>query len=148
MAVWRRAQSDWPRQARGSGRGHGAARCPRPPSAAPLPWARPWSSRPRHVVAQLLGEPRPAAGVVVRVPGLLGIRPVDPFETAFDDAQPGASALGGEGEFDEHRVVLACRRAFWMDPAKRKAVGRFHHFHLNEVLDAALELQPALAADS
>jgi hypothetical protein len=78
----------------------------------------------RDVLAQLVELELPALCVLARVLRLLVLGPGQLPKPALDDSQARVVTLGGEGELDERRVVLALLLADGADPAKGEIAWR------------------------
>jgi hypothetical protein len=72
----------------------------------------------RDVLAQLVELELPALSVLGHVPRLLVLGPSELPESALNDSQACVVTLGGEGELDEGRAVLALLLADSADPVK------------------------------
>src|SRR5207237_1721057 len=82
----------------------------------------------RGVVAETLGDPRPAARMLGEVGLLVFVGACDLFETAFDEAQACRVASGFEAELDEWRVRLVRLGTVGMLPTEGEEVGRLEPF--------------------
>src|SRR5438874_9354901 len=99
--------------------------------------------RPWRVVAKLLQDDLPAAGMLLEVCDFLFIGPIDLVEAASHHPQTGVARFGVQDELDQHRVLRPRTRPPLVEPAVGDAVGRTERFAAQLIGLARLETQAA-----